>query len=124
MAFGLVRESSEGLEAHLALEDIQLAQQREELARSWASLNAAVETRFTNEVREGAIRDAAELLVPLKEERDVAVELLREATAEREAMEGSLAQKRRELGQLETQLLSAHQAAGNPGGGPQGPCRA
>ena len=122
-----MRESLEGLEAHLALGDIQLAQQREELARSWASFNAAVEarrledlalqaareeaTRFAKEIREGAIRDAAELLAPLQEERDAATELLREATAEREAMEGVLAQKRRELGQLEAQLLTAHQAA-------------
>ena len=112
---------------HLALGDIQLAQRRKELARSWASFNAAVEarrqedlslqaareeaTRFTKEVREGAIRDAAELLAPLQEEREAAAELLRAATTEREAMEDSLAKKRCELGELETQLLSAHQAA-------------
>ena len=102
-----MREPLEVLEAHLALGDIQLAQQREELARSWTSFNAAVEarrqedmalqaaceeaTRFTREVRERAIRDAAELLAPLQEERDAAAELLRAATAERETMEGSLA---------------------------------
>ena len=117
----------EGLEAHLALGDIQLAQQLEELARLWASFHAAVEARrleglalqaareeairFAKEVREGAICDADELLASLQAERDAAAELLREATAEREAMEGSLAQKRRVLGQLEAQLLAAHQAA-------------
>ena len=41
-AFGLMRESLEGLEAHLALGDIWLAQQQEELAISWASFHAAV----------------------------------------------------------------------------------
>ena len=117
----------EGLAAHLALRDIWLARQQEELARSWTSFHAAVEARrledaalqaareeathFAKEVREGAIRDAAELLAPLQSECDAEEELLRQAKAEREAMEGSLAQKRRELGQLETQLLSAHQAA-------------
>ena len=84
-----------------------MAQQWEELAKSWASFHAAVEarqqedlalqaareeaTRFAKEIREGAIRDAAELLAPLQEERDAVAELLREATAEREAMEGALA---------------------------------
>ena len=127
VAFSLVSESLEGLEAHLALGDIWLARQQEELAKSWASFHAAVEARrledlamqaapeeaisFAKETREGAIRDAAELLNPLKAERDAAAELLHELRAEREAMEGSLAQKRRELGQLESQLLSAHQAA-------------
>ena len=82
VAFSLVRESLEGLEAHLALGDIQLAQQQEELTRSGASFHAALEarrledaalqatrkeaTRFAKEVREGAIRDAAELLEPLQ----------------------------------------------------------
>ena len=96
VAFGLVRESLEGLEAHLALGDIQLVRQQEELARSWASYHAAVEARrlkglalqaareeairFAKEVREGAIRDADELLAPLQAERDAAAELLREAT--------------------------------------------
>ena len=119
-----MRESLEGLEAHLALEDVQIAQQREELAGAWASFHAAVEarrqedlalqatreeaTRFAKEVREGAIRDASELLAPLQKERDAAAELLAAVTAEREAMEGSLAQKRHKVGQLETQLLSAH----------------
>ena len=117
MALGLVWESLEGLEAHLALGDIRLAQQQEELARSWASFHAAVEVRrledlalqaareeaitFAKEVRDGAIRDAAELLEPLQAEREAAEELLRGATAEREAMEG-------ELDRLESQLLSAH----------------
>ena len=63
-------------------------------------------TRFAKETREGAIRDAAELLEPLAE-RDAAAELLREDKSEREAMEGSLAQKRRELGHLETQHQTA-----------------
>ena len=94
-----MRESLEGLEAHLALGDVQLAQQQEELSRSWASFNVAVEarrledlalqaareeaTRFAKEIRDGAIRDAAELLEPLQAERDAAAELLREATSER-----------------------------------------
>ena len=112
VAFRLVRDSLEGLEAHLALEEVQIAQQREELARAWASFNAAVEarhqedlalqaareeaTRFAKEICEGAIRDASELFAPLQEEREAAAELLAAATAEREAMEGSLAQKRRD----------------------------
>ena len=103
VAFGLVRESVKGLEAHLALEDIKLAQQQEELVRSWASFRAAVEarrledaalqaareeaTRFAKEVREGAIRDASEFLAPHQEEQEAAAELLAAATAEREAME-------------------------------------
>ena len=58
------------------------------------------------EIREGAIRDADELLAPLLEERNAVADLLSEARAEREAMEGSLAQKHRELAQLEPQLLS------------------
>ena len=45
VAFGLVRESLEGLEAHLALGDIWLAWQQEELARSWAPFHTAVEAR-------------------------------------------------------------------------------
>lgn len=126
MAFGLVRESLECLEAHLALGDIRLAQQQEELARSWASFHAAIEARrledsalqaareeainFAKEIRDGAIHDAAELLEPLQAERDAAEELLRGATAKHEAMEGSLAWKRCELDRLESQLLSAHQA--------------
>ena len=45
VAFRLVRESLEGLEAHLALEDGKLTQQRDELAGAWAALHAAVEAR-------------------------------------------------------------------------------
>ena len=107
VAFRVVRESLEGLEAQLALEDAQLTQQRDELAGAWTRFHAAVEARrqedlalqaareeavrFAKEVREGAIRDADELLAPLQDERNAAADLLAEVKAEREAMEGSLA---------------------------------
>ena len=64
------------------------------------ALQAAREeaVNFAKETREAAARDAAELLLPLQAERDAAAKLLREVGAEREAVEDSLAQKRRELG--------------------------
>ena len=45
VAFRLVREPLEGLEAHFAIEDSQLAQQRGELTEAWASFHAVVAAR-------------------------------------------------------------------------------
>ena len=117
-----MRESLEGLEAHLAQEDGELARQRDELAEAWAAFHAAVETRrrsdqalqaereealrFAEEVREGAMRDAEELLQPLKAERRAAAEDLAAARAEREAVEHSLAVKHHGLVELEAKILA------------------
>ena len=122
VAFRLVRESLDGLETHLALEDAEIARRQGELAEAWAAFHAAVEVRrqsdlalqaereealrFSKEVREGAVRDAEEILEPLQAERQAAADDLAAARAEREAVESSLADKHRELVQLEAKILA------------------
>jgi len=132
-AFRLARDSLDGLEAHLALEEAALAQKYEDLAQAQALFHETVERRrqsdqamqaqreealrFAKEVREGAVREAEELLEPLQAERQAAAEDLTAAMAERQAaalervaVEATLASRSEELAALEAKIISDSEA--------------
>jgi len=128
-AFRQARGSLDGLEAHLAFEDAELARKYDELAQAWAQFHEAVELsrqsveaaraqreealRHAKEVREAAERDAKETLEPLQAERRAAAKDLATAKEEREAAalerktaEENLTKRGEDLGALEKKIIS------------------